>query len=113
MLFLLKIAVTPVLVAGGSLAARRWGPTIGGILMGLPWFTGPTVFVLIQEKGIDFGVAICIGIQIGVVCISAFIVTYGVVAKFAGWPLSIAGAVVSFLASTWLTQQLPPLPVSA
>ena len=113
MLFLLKIAVTPLLVAGVSLAARWWGPTVGGLLMGLPWFTGPTVFVLIQERGVDFGVATCIGIQIGVVCISVFVVTYSIVAKFAGWPLSMASACAAYFASTGVTQQLPPLPVSA
>jgi hypothetical protein len=45
MLFLLEIAVTPLLVAGVALAARWWGPTVGGILIGLPWFTGPVVFI--------------------------------------------------------------------
>ena len=80
MLFLLKIAITPVLVAAVSLAARWWGPTVGGVLMGLPWFTGPVLFVLVQDKGIDFGVAACIGIELGVVCISAFILAYGLVA---------------------------------
>ena len=31
MLFLLKIAITPFLVAAVSIAARWWGPTVGGI----------------------------------------------------------------------------------
>ena len=47
MLFILKIAVTPLLVAAVSLAARRWGPTVGGLVMGLPWFTGPVLLVLV------------------------------------------------------------------
>jgi hypothetical protein len=110
MLFLLKVAVTPVLVAAVSVAARWWGPTIGGILMGLPWFTGPTMFVLIQDKGIDFGVAACVGIQLAVVCISAYIVAYGIVAKFAGWPISMAGSFAAFASSAWAMQKLPPLP---
>jgi hypothetical protein len=112
MLFLLKIAVTPILVAAVSLAARWWGPTIGGILMGLPWFTGPTIFVLVQDKGIDFGVAACVGIQLAVVCISAYIVAYGVIAKFAGWPMSMAGSFTAFASSAWAMQQLPPLPAT-
>ncbi len=41
MLILLKLTVTPILVALVSIAARRWGPTIGGLIMGLPWMTGP------------------------------------------------------------------------
>jgi hypothetical protein len=112
MLFLLKIAVTPLLVAAVSLAARWWGPTIGGILMGLPWFTGPTVFLLIQDKGIDFGVGACVGIELAVVCITVFIVAYGVTARFAGWLVSFISAFVLYAASAWLVQQLPAPPVA-
>jgi hypothetical protein len=36
LLLILKLTLTPVLVALVSLAARRFGPTIGGIMMGLP-----------------------------------------------------------------------------
>ena len=57
MLFLLKIAVPPILVALMSLAARRWGPTVGGLLMGLPWMTGPVLFFLGLDKGGEFAVA--------------------------------------------------------
>lgn len=104
MLFLLKIAITPLLVAGVSLAARWWGPTVGGILMGLPWMTGPVLFVLVQDKGIDFGVAACIGIEVGIVCICAFMLVYGVISLSAGWPLSLAGAVAAFALSAWVAQ---------
>jgi len=98
MLFLLKIAVTPLLVAGVALAARRWGPTVGGILMGLPWFSGPVLFILILDQGIDFGVGACLGIMIAVTCVSAFMLAYGYVAAVAGWPLSLAAGVVAFFA---------------
>ena len=98
MLFLLKIAVTPLLVAGVALVARRWGPTVGGILMGLPWFTGPVLFILILDQGIDFGIAACLGVMIAVTCISAFMLAYGLVAAVAGWPLSLAAGAAASLA---------------
>jgi hypothetical protein len=98
MLFLIKIAVTPMLVAAVSLAVRWWGPTVGGILMGLPWFTGPVLFILIQDQGTEFGVAACLGVQLGVTCISAFMLAYGLVAAVAGWPWSLAAAIAAFFA---------------
>lgn len=104
MLFLLKIAITPLLVAGVSLAARWWGPTIGGILMGLPWFTGPTLFVLVQDKGTGFGVAACIGVELGVACVAVFILAYGLISRFAGWPLSLASAMAAYAVSAWIGQ---------
>jgi hypothetical protein len=103
MLFLLKIAVTPFLVAGVSLAVRWWGPTVGGILMGLPWFTGPVLFILIQNQGIAFGVGACVGVLIGVACISAFMLAYGLAAAVAGWPWSLAAAIAAYLASVAAT----------
>ena len=71
MLLLLKLAVPPVLVAVISLAARAWGPTVGALLMGLPWLTGPVLFFLTLEKGADFGVGASAGILLGVVCLTA------------------------------------------
>lgn len=103
MLFLLKIAITPLLVAGVSLAARWWGPTVGGILMGLPWFTGPTLFILTQEKGAEFGAAACVGVQLGVLCVAVFMLAYGLAAVFAGWLLSLASAIVFYAGAVWAT----------
>ena len=104
MLFLLKIAITPLLVAGVSIAARWWGPTVGGILMGLPWFTGPTLFVLIQDKGIDFGAGACVGIELGAACVAAFILAYGLISIAARWPLCLAGGMAAFAAGAWVTR---------
>jgi hypothetical protein len=69
--------------------------------MGLPWFTGPVLFILVQDNGIDFGVAACIGILLGVVCISVFILVYGRVARLARWPASLASAVALYAVSAW------------
>jgi hypothetical protein len=104
MLFLLKITVTPLLVAGVSLAARWWGPTASGILMGLPWFTGPTLFILVHERGADFGAAACVGVQLGVVCVAVFTLAYGLAAAVARWPLSLAVAIVAYAAAVWAAQ---------
>jgi hypothetical protein len=99
MLFLLKISITPLLVAAVTLAARRWGPSMGGMLVALPWFTGPVLYVLILDRGIAFGEAACVGIELGVVCVSAFMLAYALVAAVAGWPLSLAAGVAAFFAS--------------
>jgi hypothetical protein len=104
MSFLLKIAVTPFLVAGVSLAARWWGPTIGGLLMGLPWFTGPVLFVLTFDKGIEFGVGAAIGIELAVLCVGGFILAYGLLSRRWRWPVCLSAAVLTFFATGWLMQ---------
>ena len=99
MAFLLKIAVPPFLVAAMSLAARWWGPPIGGLLLGMPWMTGPVLFFLALDEGEEFAVGACAGIELGVVCVAAFMVAYGAVSTFARWPASLAAAAVAFAAS--------------
>ena len=106
MLLLLKIAVSPILVAGVSLAARWWGPTIGALLMGLPWLTGPVLFFLAMDKGVEFGVAACTGIELGVVCICAFMLAYGVATAFVPWPVCLAAAAAAFAGAAAATQGL-------
>ena len=34
----LKLVLTPLLVGGASIAARRWGPSIGGWIVALPLY---------------------------------------------------------------------------
>jgi hypothetical protein len=97
-LFFLKVAVPPILVALMSLAARRWGATVGGLIMGLPWMTGPVLFFLTLDKGVAFAVEACVGIELGAVCIAAFVLGYGAASRRASWPLSLAAAALSFAA---------------
>jgi hypothetical protein len=106
MLFLLKIALPPVLVAAMSLAARRWGATFGGLVMGLPWMTGPVLFFLALDKGDAFAVAACAGIELGVVCIAAYMLAYAAVSTVAPWPPSLAAAASAFAGTAWLTHDI-------
>jgi hypothetical protein len=103
---LIKIAVPPVLVAAMSLAARRWGPTIGGLIMGLPWMTGPVLYFLALDKGMDFAVRACTGIELAVLAMGGFILTYALVSRVARWPLAITAAVVSFGVIAHVTSDL-------
>jgi hypothetical protein len=113
-LFLFKIAVPPLLVALMSLAARRWGATVGGLIMGLPWMTGPVLLFLALDKGEAFAVRACLGIELAVLGISAFLLSYAAVSRFASWPISLMAAVASYGAAAMLTQDMAvPLWVAA
>src|SRR5215470_1964855 len=115
MFFLLKVAVPPILVAAMSLAARRWGPTVGGLLMGLPWMTGPVLFFLGLDKGGEFAVAASAGIELGVVCICAFMLAYAAVSLIAPWPFCLAAATLAFWIVGGIVQSepIPLLPAAA
>jgi hypothetical protein len=108
MLFLLKLTITPVLVALMSLAARAWGPTIGGLIMGLPWMTGPVLFFLGLEKGESFVAQACGGVLLGVVGIAGYVIAYVIAARWTGWPASLAAAAAAYVAVGWATSGFQP-----
>ncbi|WP_194790406.1 hypothetical protein [Pseudomonas sp. UFMG81] len=53
-LFYLKLCVTPLLMWAISLASRRWGGLLGGLLSGLPITSGLVMTFLCLEQGADF-----------------------------------------------------------
>ena len=60
-ILLLKLILTPLLIGSVSLAGRRWGPTVGGLLVALPLTSGPILFFLALERGAPFTVNTALG----------------------------------------------------
>lgn len=106
MLFLLKITITPVLVALMSLAARRWGLVVGGLIMGLPWMTGPILFFLGLERGEAYAVQAAIGVLLGTIGIAGYLVVYALTARRARWPVSLGLASLAYAAIGYLLNGL-------
>jgi hypothetical protein len=105
-LYLFKIALPPVLVAFMSLLARRFGPTIGGLLMGLPWMTGPVLFFLAWGRDADYAVRACTGVEIGTVAIAAFVLSYAATSRIGPWFVALPVAALSFAATAFATRGL-------
>ena len=108
MLFLLKLAIAPLLVGLVSLAARAWGPTIGGLLLGLPWMTGPVLFFLGLDKGEAFVAEACIGVLLGVVGIAGYLLAYLAVARCTSWRASLAAAAAAYATAGLATSEFRP-----
>lgn len=104
--FLLKIAVPALLVAAMSLAARRWGATVAGLIMGLPWMTGPVLFFLGLDKGTDFAIAATVGIELGAVSIAGYVIAYAAAAQVAPWPVALASGIAGFATTAAIVRGL-------
>src|SRR5918992_1631966 len=61
----LKLVLTPLLIAAASLAGRRWGPAVSGWFVGLPLTSGPIAFFLALEHGVAFAAAAAVGALAG------------------------------------------------
>lgn len=112
----LKLLLTPALIGTASLAGRRWGPTVSGWLIGLPFTSGPVLFLLALSSGTRFAATAAAGTLTGTLSQVGFCLTYAWLARLAaprrGWPLAYAGAIAVFALETF-TLQFVVLPLWA
>jgi hypothetical protein len=114
----LKLVLTPALIAVATLVGRRFGPSISGWLVGLPFTSGPVSFFLALEQGRTFAAAAAAGSIAGVAASAVFAVAYAAMARRFGWPPSLAVASVAFAVAVIVLQAMPlgsdlPLPLLA
>lgn len=75
-LFLMKLIGAPLFLAAATLAARRWGETIGGLIIALPLVSGPISVFLAAENGAQFAVNAGLGSLAGTAALAYFGFTY-------------------------------------
>lgn len=98
-----KVLATPLLMLVASPAARRWGESIGGFVVGLPLTSGPISLFLALERGPAFAAAATSGSLIATAAQAAVGYAY---CRFAdrGWPWALAVGVAAFAVVAVLLQ---------
>jgi len=100
MILIFKLLSTPLLILGLTLLSRRFGPAVGGLLMGIPLVTGPVSIFTALENGAAFARHAAIGNLVGQVSTCIFCFVYARAAKrFNCWLSMIAGVGAFFLAT--------------
>jgi hypothetical protein len=97
-----KILLAPLCVVAVSLAGRRWGVAVAGVLGGLPVVAGPILLVETLLHGRGFGADAAAGTLLGLAALTVFVVVYGRVASAArpvptvlcGWTAFLLGIAV-------------------
>src|SRR6185369_9101853 len=111
-ILLLKLILTPLLIGSVSLAGRRWGPTVGGLLVALPLTSGPILFFLALERGAPFTVNTALGTLEGLISNAVYMVVFAWLVMARPWWIALLGALSAFLACTWALQYVTlPLPL--
>ena len=112
-LLVLKLVLTPALIALASLAGRKWGHAVSGWIVALPLTTGPIVFFLALSHGNAFAAETAAGILAGGFSLAAFVIVYGRLASRWTWPPTLAAASLAFLVTTAILRSvhLPLLPL--
>jgi hypothetical protein len=102
-LLLFKLFVTPLLLLAASLAVRRWGEAIGGLLVGMPLTSGPISVFLALEHGPAFATQATAGSLVATAAQAAFCFMYCRLAS-SGWRLALTGAGGAFVIVAALLQ---------
>jgi hypothetical protein len=77
---ILKLTVTPALIAIATVVGRRYGAIVSGWLVGLPLTSAPVIFFVALEHGNHFAAQVAIGVLLGTVAQSVCILVYAYVA---------------------------------
>lgn len=108
-----KILLAPLFVVGVSLAGRRWGIAVAGLLTGFPVVAGPILLVETMVHGRGFGADASAATLLGLFALTAFVVVYGRQAPSHGPLWSVLCGWASFLlAVACLSVVRPPTGVS-
>jgi len=95
-LFIVKIILTPLIVATVTLVARRWGESIGGLLIGLPLTSGPVSIFLLLEQGRPFAAGAANAAMLGLIPVTALNITYVLSAKRFPWYTCALSAILLY-----------------
>ena len=112
-MLLLKLTIVPLFIALVTLAGRKWGTQLAGLLGGLPIVAGPIVVFLALEQGQDFGVVASTSAMASVVALLAFGLAYCWFSLSKSWPVTYSLSLLVWVATAFLLAQLTLTPYIA
>lgn len=92
----------PIVIGCVTLASKKWGNLVGGMIASLPWIAGPVILFFTLEQGVDFTVSSVKGVMIGVIGVLSFSFAYVYAAIKFKWYLSLFFSYLTFLVTTLL-----------
>lgn len=99
-LLLLKLTITPALIALNTWVGRRWGAQISGWLTGLPLTSGPVAVFLAVQHGPAFAAASAAGTVAGKLSVGIFALILFWMCGRVRWQVALACAFAGFAACT-------------
>lgn len=85
----LNLILAPALAGLSTVATRRWGARVGGVVSAFPAIAGPVLLITAIQRGRPFASHTANGVLVGLIALSAFAASYGHNAR-RGWGISLA-----------------------
>jgi hypothetical protein len=109
-LLLAKVFLAPACLVAVSMAGRRWGIGVAGLLGGLPVVAGPILLAETLIHGRGFGADAAAGTLLGLAGLTAFVVVYGRAAQAWGPLPSVLCGWAAFLLCVAVLRLVHPSP---
>jgi hypothetical protein len=101
-LLFIKLVSVPALIWAVSVIAHRWGPSVGGLILGLPLTSGPVIFFLAVEQGSSFASGAALGTLLALISLSASCLVFSWLSFRSSWYSSLLGCCITYFAVTLL-----------
>lgn len=92
-LLALKLVIAPLLIGGTSLAARRWGHAVAGLIVSLPLTSGPVVVFVALEHGTAMAAEVGLATLAGGFALCAFALATAASVRLGPLGAVVAGSV--------------------
>ena len=97
-----------MLVGVSTLASRRWGHGVGGVLSAFPLIVGPVLLIAAERHGAAFAAQTAAATLLGLVALAGFVVVYAWSAVRVGWAMSLVLAWAAAAALGLVVGQVRP-----
>jgi len=104
----IKLVSVPIFIWIISTVARKWGHSVGGLILGLPLTSGPVLFFLSLEQGNVFASEAAIGTLMGLVPLAGSCLVFSLISFRANWPSSLFACCVTFLGVALILNLVEP-----
>lgn len=104
----LKLLIVPIFIVLITLAARRWGPQVAGIMAGFPLVAGPILFFIDLEQGHAFASVATTATVSAVTAAVAFGFAYAWTSRVRGWGTSLLMALAAWGITAFALAQWQP-----
>jgi hypothetical protein len=105
-LLALKLLIVPTFIMLISLAARRWGPQVAGIMAGFPLVAGPILLFISIERGHAFAANAAAASVSAVTAAVVFGVVYAWICRSRAWWWSLLAALTMWAVTAFALAQL-------
>ncbi len=112
-MLVLKLLLTPLFIAGATLAGRKYGPIASGWLVGLPLTAGPVALFLALEQGTLFASRAAQSTLLGPISVATYVLAYCWCSLRSGWFVCwLCSWSVFFVVTAIFNQLSVPVPVA-